>query len=308
MKAFSKNISLLVFGIIISFILIECFFRIMSFIGASNLPKINEKAFRILCVGDSSTYGLGVKNPNIDSYPTIMQKLFDNENIKAQVINLGLPGVNSTQALNNLKENINKISPHLIIVCIGVNDMWNFENSNVFNYYKTKNIPESIKLFFRKLISNFKIVRFIKLNFISQSKENTKFYIPNLDLKIVQKNDKIMPDVNEQIYAISKNLRENLQGFKDEAEKRKVKIIFLEYHAPGWRNPEVLIHEFYKELNLSFVPLYKIFEKLDNENIPIRSNDKWHPNERGYQIIAENVFNYIKNNNYLTYEPKKIDL
>lgn len=82
-------------------------------------------AFRIVCIGDSNTYGIGV--PRDQTYPAQLERLL-NERAAGQrfeVVNLGVPGTNSGQALHRLRGYIEAYRPDLLVAVIGVNDYWN---------------------------------------------------------------------------------------------------------------------------------------------------------------------------------------
>jgi lysophospholipase L1-like esterase len=81
-------------------------------------------AVRILSVGDSHTYGTSVSDE--ESYPAQLQGLLDEvEPGRFSVINLGIPGISSTQVRRRLGANVARYEPDLVIVWCGVNDYWN---------------------------------------------------------------------------------------------------------------------------------------------------------------------------------------
>ncbi len=81
--------------------------------------------FRILCIGDSNTYGAGVARS--DAYPAQLEQLLNGSSDEPRfaVVNLGVPGSNSAQVLHRLPDYIDLYEPDLMIVLIGVNDFWN---------------------------------------------------------------------------------------------------------------------------------------------------------------------------------------
>jgi lysophospholipase L1-like esterase len=80
--------------------------------------------YRVLCVGDSHTYGAGVAEP--DSYPAHLQRFLDERAPgRYSVLNLGVPGMSTRQVLNRLPLNVDRLSPDLVIVWCGINDAWN---------------------------------------------------------------------------------------------------------------------------------------------------------------------------------------
>ena len=70
----------------------------------------------ILAFGDSLTYGTGTSP--INNYPNVLTRLS-----KHRVINAGVPGDTTRQALIRLPALLNKYKPALVIVCLGGNDL-----------------------------------------------------------------------------------------------------------------------------------------------------------------------------------------
>lgn len=78
----------------------------------------------VLCVGDSHTYGAGVKPE--ESYPGQLQRFLDEEAPGVySVVNLGIPGMSTTQILNRLPTHVSRLHPDIVIVLGGLNDSWN---------------------------------------------------------------------------------------------------------------------------------------------------------------------------------------
>ena len=79
---------------------------------------------RVLAVGDSHTFGTNVADE--ESYPAQLQRLLDEARPgRFSVVNLGVPGMSSTQVRRRLAANVARYDPDLVIVWCGVNDYWN---------------------------------------------------------------------------------------------------------------------------------------------------------------------------------------
>jgi lysophospholipase L1-like esterase len=80
---------------------------------------------RVLSVGDSHTFGAGV---DLDqSYPAHLQDLLDaREPGRYSVINLGIPGLSTTQVRNRIPLHVSRYRPDLVILWCGVNNAWNY--------------------------------------------------------------------------------------------------------------------------------------------------------------------------------------
>lgn len=90
---------------------------------------VSGESFRILCVGDSHTYGTGVER--FETYPAQLQRLLNQAGgtTRFEVTNLGVPGSNSAQVRHRLPQYLELYEPDLVIVLIGVNDYWNPEET-----------------------------------------------------------------------------------------------------------------------------------------------------------------------------------
>ncbi|MEO8602559.1 MAG: SGNH/GDSL hydrolase family protein [bacterium] len=77
--------------------------------------------FRIVCLGDSSTFGFNVEES--DSYPAVLQRLLDESHPgRFEVINLGVPGYSGRQGLELLRRQALALSPDLVTFGFGTND------------------------------------------------------------------------------------------------------------------------------------------------------------------------------------------
>ncbi len=86
----------------------------------------NER--RVLCVGDSFTYGEGAASPEM-AYPSQLQRLLDGAvtsepRISWHVINRGWPGRNSSELLQRLPGMLIRERPDYVIILIGNNNRW----------------------------------------------------------------------------------------------------------------------------------------------------------------------------------------
>jgi lysophospholipase L1-like esterase len=78
----------------------------------------------IVCVGDSHTYGAAVAPE--EAYPSRLQVELDYAAPgHYRVINLGIPGHNTSQVLNRLPRQALRHEAAMILVWVGINDLWN---------------------------------------------------------------------------------------------------------------------------------------------------------------------------------------
>jgi lysophospholipase L1-like esterase len=79
------------------------------------IKNLDSKGTNIICFGDSITFGYGA-NPGED-YPSALAKM-----INASVINAGIDGDTSVEALKRLKSDVLDREPLLVIIEFGGND------------------------------------------------------------------------------------------------------------------------------------------------------------------------------------------
>lgn len=120
---------LLIFGLILTLILLESLLRIGGWIFFSNQEKDNRLSlkrqgeYRILCLGESTT-ALGGEN----SYPRQLESILNTsiKNIHFSVINKGIPSGTSTQIVSHLPNFLDEYQPNIVVAMIGINDGPNF--------------------------------------------------------------------------------------------------------------------------------------------------------------------------------------
>ncbi|MCM8757501.1 MAG: arylesterase [Candidatus Omnitrophica bacterium] len=99
------------------FIIVLSVFSGIVFVGCERkeIKNVDSKGESIICFGDSITSGYGV---NFDeSYPSILEGM-----LSLPVINAGLDGDTTSEALKRLKEDVLDKKPFLVIIELGGND------------------------------------------------------------------------------------------------------------------------------------------------------------------------------------------
>jgi len=115
-------------------------------------------AVRILCIGDSFTFGAGAEKGH--SYPEQLEMLMRDKktNNKFSVFNAGVCGATSSLLVKNLEENLRKYSPDILIVLIGCNetvDMF-LQETDYFRFKNGRSDP-------MRALENFPDLRVAKL-------------------------------------------------------------------------------------------------------------------------------------------------
>ncbi|MBN1356732.1 SGNH/GDSL hydrolase family protein [bacterium] len=104
-------------------------------------PVKPRDVFRIIALGDSITYGLGVRWD--ETYPKILEQQlnerFEESNRRFEVLNFGVNGYNTVQEVEHFRVNGLKYDPDLIVVGYNLNDVGNYSREMpYFNTWRNK--------------------------------------------------------------------------------------------------------------------------------------------------------------------------
>jgi lysophospholipase L1-like esterase len=280
-------------GLFIAIILTEVLFRLGGFffiqrIEGFHTPK--KTGYNILCVGVSSTYGLGASDLGKFSYPMQLQSILEEKfpEKKFNVINAGIPGLNSSQLLNRLRKILSENKPHVMIIMIGINDTWNLEESNILKFYE-EGFVDKATLHFALLLNRIRLYQFLKLVFISAEAGNP-LYVPYNDATR-SKGFEFSSDDSRRSQALYSGIKENITELLRISKDYHIKTLFMKYPSSGWGNPEKIIHEVYTKFEVPIVDNETVFNKATQMGMKVRTSDGFHPNNLGYLLIAKNIYN-----------------
>jgi len=98
---------------------------------------------RVLCFGDSITFGYSASNPDQTSYPALLQKLLDARHPASfKVINSGVSGETTRQGLVRLDAVLADKRPQWVLLMYGTNDLWSSRKVSLED--TEKNLKEMI--------------------------------------------------------------------------------------------------------------------------------------------------------------------
>ena len=248
----------------------------------------NSQTFNILCLGDSFTYGWGVETAY--SYPKQLEGMLNNGNLirRFNVINLAVPGSNSSQHLKYLEDILSKYRKlSLIIILTGVNDGWNLADSNIYKFINKKQDKLNlINIKLRIFLSNFRTYKMLKAILL-----NLKGKAPESEISPFKQ----LPGYENIDKGILKQLLEyNLTQLVDLAKFNNLKIILLNYPR-GDLYGDNITKRVALHFKVPFVDNYSAFNKklkgADFGDLFIYDNS--HPNAVGYKIMAEGIYKAI---------------
>lgn len=99
----------------------EIDFAVTTHAGLRSEPVAEKKSgFRVLALGDSCTFGVGVDDG--ETWPAQLQRMLREAGIEGEVINAGVPGYSAFQGKRFLESRGLSLEPDLVLVSFGFND------------------------------------------------------------------------------------------------------------------------------------------------------------------------------------------
>jgi hypothetical protein len=266
---------------------------------------------RILCIGDSFTFGLFVDDE--DTYPYLLQEKISKENKDAVVLNAGIGSTGINDHYYYLKERGLALNPDIVIVNFFGNDIDDLSREIPY-YQEVKNAKPIKRLvksnFFRSILGMyvyFKYQRWLskvddpKIYDILKNKkkglDNSIYASLNYHTWQVIK-DPHHPDLKEkweQYFLYLRNLNDDL---KDQGRKLifviNPELISVFERTQG--NHEDVLISFLKASDIAYVNLVALFKK-DKENVLSLYNDPprdFHLNKQGNSLVVMELWDIIK--------------
>ena len=148
----------------------------LGFRGKDVLEEKPDGAYRIVCIGGSTTYG--VRNPDDHTYPKLLEDEFKKRSKRPiEVINAGLVSSTTMEDLHILCLKIIPLDPDLVIIYRGFNDLVpRIADNFQADYSHYRNIPLKPLYGLNRYLNYFYTVRFLKRIF--KRRENLHDYTP----------------------------------------------------------------------------------------------------------------------------------
>ena len=258
--------------------------------------KKNNGTFRILALGDSSTFAYG--NKMEDGYTKVLERslnAFPNKKYeKIEVINSGHPGFNTRDEYNYLRLYGLKYLPDLIVVGVMSNDISDSlklvikdgVDSSPGSYWLKLNIPTWVKRILRQ--SHLYIaIGWIRVNMAFSIRQ--KYNILTREKEINNKLDKF---------------EEHIDSLIKLAQEYKIPVCFIfipnrrETISKKYQFPLLFIKIRQKEMPgvVDFIDMLSFYKNFSDHTDDIYAiKDGAHPNAKGHRILADHLNQKLKN-------------
>ena len=247
-----------------------------------SLKKSND-VFRVIVLGDSQTFGSGIKNLNDIWVKKLEAKLKEERNgSKIEILNISGPGWNTDTQLYELFKHGLSFNPDLVVLAYYLNDI---PTNTYFSCDSTdyKIVPDINLLHNSKLVNflNFRVNRLLEKlwnkpsypdclaqTYDSIGWEMEKFYLDTMARTLAIKKIHFLITVIPLIYKLDNNypLKKAHQYLKEFSNQRSIE--FLDLYERGFKN-------------------------LDADILRISESDH-HLNLEANTIVADTLFNKIK--------------
>jgi lysophospholipase L1-like esterase len=275
------------------------------------LRDLTPGGIRIVCLGESSTEGLGV--PRQESYPSQLQALLEARyHRRFDVIVPPHVGQNTSQVADRVEEYVDEYHPKLIIIMVGVNNEWALRDSHIGRFLSGSDAQSwSVKAQLAlDGVRLFRVARYLYLRIGSHADHDARWmqgerlaslghpgYVPYPPPREVYDFALRNRDAFAQLW------RSDVKHIIIAAQRGGTQPLLMTYHIPGWLPVDEWIdmaqdtHTPLVRNDLAFAPLAED-HTIDNYLL----GDHWHPNRRGYAIIAKNAFDAITQHDLLGLE------
>lgn len=275
-----------------------------NFIGA---VKPSSKDVIIVCLGESSTAGLWVNWD--DSYPKQLEKklrkFYKNDNIK--IIIPPHMGQNTSHISNRIENYLTVYKPKLIILMVGANNQWSLSESHIVKFiYGFK--EDVLKIKFLIFLDSFRLFKVMRYFYLIYTNQEDPVFLAKEKLALLGEPQFSRWPPEEWTYnfaelhkdAFIKMWEYDVRKIINVAKKHNVKVLLMTYAVPI----NIPIEHFVsmaKENNTCLIRNDKSFRPIieSGNTQEYFCKDNWHPNKQGYSIIANNAFEYIRDNHHL---------
>lgn len=270
--------------------------------------EISEKrknTYRILCLGDSHTYGQGVATK--DLFTTILEKKLNKlkRGREYEIINSGVRGYSINQEVAFLKEKGLGLSPDIVIIFFFINDIFQEDINKIYSRSLSRSSGKKEYYFDLKKVNwtkwkIYQILRKSRFGMFLWDKIKILRYknVINCETKL------LLGDLDEglkkEILNSEDVIREFAQLMKQYIFEGIIAIIppIIQIKEDFYNEKyQSIVKQWGKKYNIKTIDLLPGFKKYYKKykKVPIVPYDG-HYNSTGHRIIAEETFEFLKNN------------
>jgi len=245
-------------------------------------PPKSDRRFRIMIVGDSLTYGYGVREE--ETYPKQIEAALKT-NFNVEVLNLGVNGKQSKEILEVIRKYTPTLQPDLIIYGVCLNDFLpahvaDYQNNMAYRFP----IPEAIKETFSERTLLGRLVSDAYNNILMKLGLRNDFYAD------------ILKDFKNYQTRFARDVKEMNQFVLDRGLPPVVAIVLNQYpelHSKGYQLA-MAAEQHLTQAGMTLIPTGEFYNKNDKQPMTV-SPWEGHPNDEAHKIFADFVVAHLQN-------------
>jgi lysophospholipase L1-like esterase len=253
----------------------------------------NRSHIHIVCLGESSTAGLWVSEEQ--SYPKQLEAQLQShyENPRIHVLIPPHVGQNSSQMANRIDDYVERYHPRLVIAMVGVNNAWSLAESHIVPFIEG-GAPWWMRV--RIGLDEIRLFRLVHTLYFLVARHTINGHeLLGQPAKAVRAWAIEKQFAREHAAAFAALWRYDVTKLVEGSRRGGARFLLMTYHI----DPSYLTAHEYLSLSTELkVPLVRndlpFAEMLRSGKLDeYLFSDHWHPNERGYRIIADDAFQSI---------------
>jgi lysophospholipase L1-like esterase len=235
-----------------------------------------------------------------------LRKLYASEKI-----NIMVPvhvGQNTSQMANRINQYLELYKPKLLIIMAGCNNEWSLAESHVLRFLAHDDL-ETLKVKAMLFLDNFRIFKLAKYLYLKLANKGIAEYLEQNRYYFLGPPEICRFPPEKWVYsfairdqqAFRRLWRYDIRMIIEAAKAKNVRVLLMTYH-----------------INPAYLPVREFLDMSDNEHVALIRNDLsfielagrnelggfilqdgWHPNSKGYSLIANNAFCGIRDNDLL---------
>lgn len=231
--------------------------------------KAPKEGLRILALGDSSTYGIGVFLPKY-TFSGQLEKLLNEAGLKSEVINLGVPGYTVYQGLKLLEHSIPKFKPDICIFYFGHNE----------GQYSRTGLADSNRVLIRAPLENSMLPRLFRTARLYQFARSEW--------------EQVRSEAQRSVRVPLKEYRDLVEEVIKVCQRHRVVPIWIEYVEINQQLYPHKYNEIAKEVCVKYNVIFLEMNELKAKGAKAFILDGIHPSKVGHKVIAEAIAKEIK--------------
>ena len=266
--------------------------------------EVPPGAYRMLFIGESTTYGLGV-DP-VESYPAQVAGLLELKHPSRRFLafNRGVPSLTTASMLQTLPEKLELVAPDLVLLLVGVNDF-----HTQYNGVRVPGdgwLPRPVAL----LLGNLRVYRLVDVWWQLRKPKTGVSQGDWLDARSPRgtrlEQAEIFYDLGSGHYVLNsddpadqkiavqceKKMEANLRRMIASCLEAHTKVVVLGYLRASQEND--MLRAVAKEMGVPFVPTWPVEDKEYDRPKELFQADGFHPSAQGHRLMAERIVDGIE--------------